>query len=65
MADPQGTSDKQPPPRPTWVKWAALLAAVVIAVVVVMAVMGGDHGPSRHLPGRDSGGHTPPVQHSP
>ena len=46
-----------PPPRPRWVKLAALAAAVVIAVLVIAVVTGGDHGPSRH---DGSGGHTMP-----
>ena len=56
-----------PPPRPRWVKIAGIVAAVVILVVIAMALFGGgEHGPSRHLPGGDGqGGHTPPAQHGP
>ncbi|MGH2757563.1 MAG: hypothetical protein ACRDI3_07225 [Actinomycetota bacterium] len=66
MTDPPRPSEPQPPPRPGWVKVFAIVVAVVVVVVVVAAlVSGGEHGPSRHLPGGDTGGHTPPVQHSP
>ena len=35
---------------PTWVKWT-LLAVVAVIVVLVLArfVVGGDHGPGRHM----------------
>ena len=57
-------SQPTPPPRPAWVKTLLIVLVGVIAVVVVMALSGGEHGPGRHLPGGDNGGHTP-VQHSP
>lgn len=47
--------------RPTWVTVLAIAAAIVIALVVVKALVGGDHGPGRHLPGGDAPAeHTPP-----
>lgn len=55
---------QRPPPRPTWVKVALVLALVVFAAIVVIAIAGGEHGPGRHLPGGGVG-HTPPVEHSP
>lgn len=54
---------------PRWVKGFIVAAVAVAAVIVVVLLAGGDHGPSRHLPGGDSidvrtpGGHTPPVDH--
>ena len=43
-----GTDDR-PPGVPRWVKAMAIVAAtLVVLVVVVMAVVGGEHGPSRH-----------------
>lgn len=53
-----------PPPRPRWVKVSAIVAAAVIGVLVVVALAGG-HGPGRHDPGGDEGGHKPPVEHAP
>ncbi|NIZ93179.1 hypothetical protein [Kineococcus rubinsiae] len=34
---------------PRWVKVMALLAAVVVAILVVAMLLGGEHGPGRHL----------------
>lgn len=56
-------SAPKPPPRPLWVKVSLVVLLVIIAVVVVMAIVGGEHGPGRHLQGGDSG-HTPPVERS-
>ncbi|MDQ4028204.1 MAG: hypothetical protein M3214_09175 [Actinomycetota bacterium] len=66
MTDPRPPASK-PPATPRWVKVSAIVAVVVVVLVVFVALAGGDHGPSRHLPGSDNpgGGHTPPVQHSP
>jgi hypothetical protein len=67
MAGPPRPTDATPPPRPRWLKVLAIISAVVVLLVVVVAVVsGGQHGPSRHLPGGDNPArHTPPVQHSP
>ncbi len=66
MADPDRSSDSKPPTTPRWVKVAGIIAAVVVVAVVILALIGGGHGPARHLPGDgDPTGHTPPVQHSP
>jgi hypothetical protein len=46
------------------VKLFGIIAAVVVAAIVIVALAGGEHGPSRHTPGGDNGGHTPSVQHS-
>lgn len=53
------------PGRPRWLKVLGLLAIAVVLVVVVMVLVGGDHGPGRHLPGGGSGGETAPGGHSP
>lgn len=44
-----------PPGMPSWVKYllGALLAVVLLAVLA-MLVVGGDHGPGRHVGGMDS-----------
>lgn len=66
MGDPARQPEPKPPTTPRWVKVSAIVAAVVVVVVVVVALIaGGEHGPSRHLPGGDDVPHTPPVQHSP
>jgi hypothetical protein len=56
--------DSKPPATPRWVKVSGIIAAVVILLLVILALAGGGHSPSRHMPGGDNGGHTPPVQHS-
>ena len=49
---------------PRWVKVSAVVALVLVVVVVVVLVTGrGDHGPSRHTPSGDGGGHRPPGGH--
>ena len=51
---------------PRWVKVFGIITFVVVLVVVVMLLIGGEHGPSRHLPGGDTpGDHTPPTEHAP
>ena len=63
MSD-QDSGASQKPPLPRWVKISAVVAAIILVVVVVKALAGGDHGPGRHLPGRDDPVHTPPVEHA-
>jgi hypothetical protein len=47
------------PGTPRWVKLSAIVALVlVLLVVAVMAAVGGEHGPGRHVP---AGGADPPV----
>lgn len=51
---------------PRWVKGFLIAGLVVLALAVAAFVVGGSHGPSRHLPGGDepvesSDGHTSPV----
>ena len=53
-----------PPDRPRWVKVLAAIAVLVLVAVAVMAIIGGEHGPGRHLPGGDGEQHTAP-QHEP
>jgi hypothetical protein len=39
------------PGTPRWVKLSGIVAlALLLLVVAVMAVAGGEHGPSRHVP---------------
>lgn len=54
-----------PPPRPTWVKFAAIGVAVLVVAAIVVAIVGGDHGPGRHLPGGGGSDETAPAQHTP
>ena len=56
--DPPGTDPGgvgpgvAPPAMPTWVKVSALVVGVLVLVVLlVMLVVGGDHGPGRHMSG--------------
>jgi hypothetical protein len=46
---------------PRWVKVFALVALVLVVLAVVGLVIGGsEHGPGRHAPSGDNGGHTGP-----
>ena len=51
------------PKMPAWVKVSLVIAAVLVVafLVIMLTGMGGEHGPSRHLPG---GGNLP-TQHTP
>ena len=41
---------EQPPGVPRWVKLMGVaLAALVVVAVLAMLLLGGDHGPGRHL----------------
>jgi hypothetical protein len=71
MTDAPGRPDSKPRAMPRWVKVFAIVAIVVVVLVIaVMLLTGGQHGPSRHIPGGDApgqsptstvpGGHTPP-----
>ena len=55
MAD-QPTPTDAPTGMPRWVKISLLAVAALIAVFVILNLTGmaGDHGPMRHLPGRDA-----------
>jgi hypothetical protein len=62
-ATESGAGPATRPKMPVWVKVSLIIAAVlVIAFLVIMLTgLGGEHGPSRHLPG----GGNPPTQHTP
>lgn len=51
------------PKMPVWVKVSLIIAAVLVVafLVIMLTGKGGEHGPSRHLPG----GGNPPTQHTP
>ena len=50
---------------PRWVKVFGIIALVVaLLFVILMFAGGGRHGPSRHMPRADTGGHAaPPSGH--
>jgi hypothetical protein len=50
---------------PRWVKVFGIVALVLVLLVgiVIVTGVGGDHGPSRHLPAGGAGGHTPTTEH--
>lgn len=54
-----GDDQHSPPPRPTWVRVALILGAVLVLVLIVGLITGG-HGPGRHL-GRSVGVDASPV----
>ncbi|HEX6177102.1 MAG TPA: hypothetical protein VF057_01985 [Thermoanaerobaculia bacterium] len=47
------------PGTPRWVKVLGAIAALVLLIVIVLAVIGGDHGPQRHMLVRDSAQNQP------
>lgn len=48
---PVAASD-QPPPMPRWVKRSCYVAAAVILLMIAaIALIGGEHGPGRHVSG--------------
>lgn len=51
------------PKMPGWVKVSLIIVAVLVVAFVVLNLtgIGGQHGPSRHMPG----GGKPPMQHTP
>jgi hypothetical protein len=53
-----------PPGIPLWVKVFGIVALVLALLVIIMMLAGGgSHGPGRHIPSADAGGHTPPIAH--
>lgn len=46
----QSQGDQPDNRRPKWVVAVLILAAVVPSVVIAMVVIGGGHGPDRHVP---------------
>ena len=68
--DPEGASDSPAadhPGAPRWVKVFVALAVLVVLAVGVKLLVGGGHGPGRHLGGGESartqpagGTHAPP-----
>jgi hypothetical protein len=56
MTDTSRYSDSKAHTTPRWVRVFGIIALVVVVLVVVMLLFGGGrHGPSRHMPGRDTG----------
>ena len=52
------------PGTPRWVKVSGIVAIIlVVLVVIVMVASGGSHGPGRHLPSGDAGGHVLAMAH--
>ena len=51
------------PGIPRWVKVSGLIALVLVLLVVVMMVagVGGQHGPGRHMPSGGAGSYTSPI----
>jgi hypothetical protein len=45
---------------PRWVKVAGVVAVLVVLLFVIVAITGGEHGPGRHSPSDNPGGHTGP-----
>lgn len=61
MSDRPGEPQPAAAGTPRWVKAFGIVALVLIVVFfVVMLIDRGGHGPSRHAPGGDNGGHTGP-----
>lgn len=50
---------RSPSGTPRWVKISGIIALVLILLfVIMMLVGGGNHGPGRHVPSGDAGGHS-------
>ena len=71
-----GPARESMPGMPRWVKVSGIVVGVLVLLAVILAltgVLGGQHGPGRHLPGdgtrppgvTEPGGHTPPIEHGP
>jgi hypothetical protein len=45
---------------PRWVKVAGIIALLVVLLLVIVIVTDGEHGPGRHTPSDNPGGHTAP-----
>jgi hypothetical protein len=57
------------PPYPGTPFWVKVFGIIIIAVVLLFVILmltrrPGGHGPGRHMPSGDTGGHIPPVEHS-
>ena len=69
LADPAPGDDtgagtgRDYPGMPRWVKLAGIvaLALVLLVVVLMVAGVGGQHGPGRHLPSGGAGSSTSPM----
>jgi len=58
--DPRSTTST-PPGTPPWVKVSGIIVIVlVLLVLTTMFVVGGNHGPGRHLPSSGTDGFTAP-----
>lgn len=45
-----GKPDASSPGRPRWVYVVGIVAIVLAVMVIIMVLVGGNHGPSRHVP---------------
>jgi hypothetical protein len=65
MAESPSYSDSNSdgPRTPRWVKVFIIIAFLLILMVVIMILtgLGGEHGPSRHLPSGDANGYRPAI----
>ena len=48
------------PGTPRWVKVLGIIVIVVVLLVFAVMFIGGEHGPSRHIPSGDAGSQVPP-----
>ena len=44
-----GAGSDQPPGVPNWVKISAIVVAILVVAVIVAMLLGGNHGPGRHM----------------
>jgi hypothetical protein len=66
QSDPNSTQDREPgPTTPRWVKAFGIVAIVVLLLIgfILFTGLGGPHGPQRHGPSSDGGGHGLHVGH--
>jgi hypothetical protein len=49
---------------PRWVKAFGIIGlALILLFVIAMLLSGGNHGPGRHIPSGNPGGHILPIEH--
>lgn len=46
---PAGPGRPEYAARPAWVRWLVIVAVALLVVVVLALLVGGEHGPGRHM----------------
>ena len=59
----QPPNEGAPPSMPRWVKVFGIVVIVVIVLGVILRLVGGNHGPGRHLGFRPTDGQSARIGH--